>query len=134
MTSEDDEADGGGFDIDDWTRLTAFTGAVATLDDVQARRAVFALADTEGPRTYEMDLPQPVIWWEEDGEQAAVAVQAETHVSADGETMDVLGLILPDGGSAVALLEDVDLVDDTDPTWRELVSRAVDAAATGDDD
>jgi hypothetical protein len=38
----------------------------------------------------------------------------------------VLGLILPDGGSAVALLEDIDLVDDTDPTWRELVARAVD--------
>ena len=27
-----------------------------------------------------MDLPQPVIWWEEDGEQAAVAVQAESHL------------------------------------------------------
>ena len=128
MTPEDDDPDGGGFDIDDWTRLTAFNGAVATLDDVQARRAVFALAETANARPLEMDLPQPVIWWEEDGEQAAVAVQAETHVNADGETMEVLGLILPDGDSAVALLEDVDLVDDTDPTWRELVTRAVDGA------
>ncbi len=129
MSQDDDEqhADGGGYDVDDWSRLQAFTGAVATLDDVQAGRAVFALAETVDPHPLEMELPQPVIWWEEDGEQAAVAVQAEEHRDPDGETMEVLGLILPDGGSAVALLDDVDLVDDTDPTWRELVARAVDA-------
>ena len=128
MIPEDDDfdADGGGFDVDDWTRLAAFTGAVATLDDVQARRAVFALGDTTDPKVLEMELPQPVIWWEDDGEQAAVAVQAETHVNADGESMEILGLILPDGDAAVALLEDCDLVDDTDPTWRDLVARAVD--------
>jgi hypothetical protein len=39
--------------------------------------------------------------------------------------MEVLGLILPDGEGVVALLEDVDLVDDTDPTWRGLVEGAV---------
>jgi hypothetical protein len=117
--------DGGGFDVDDWTRLAAFTGAVATLDDVQAKRAVFALSDTADARPLDMDLPQPVIWWEEDGEQAAVAVQAERHVAPGGEVMEVLGLVLPDGESAVALLDDVDLVDDSDPTWRDLVARAV---------
>ena len=42
--------------------------------------------------------------------------------------MEVLGIILPDGSSAVALLDDVDLVDDTDPKWRELVETAIDAA------
>ncbi|MGV8928816.1 MAG: hypothetical protein ACOH1E_03625 [Brevundimonas sp.] len=123
------EEEGGGFDADDWTRLTPFTGAVATLDDVQARRAVFALADTDDPRIIAMDLPQPVIWWDEGGEQAAVAVQAETHLGPDGEEMEVLGLILPDGGGAVALLEDVDLVDATDPTWRDLVTNAIDPSA-----
>lgn len=129
MSQDDDDqfVDGGGFDVDDWSRLKAFTGAVATLEDVQARRAVFALADTADPRILEMDLPQPLIWWEDDGEQAAVAVQAETHTSVDGEVMEVLGLILPDGDSAVALLDDVDLVDDTDPTWRALVASAVEA-------
>lgn len=128
MSQDDSDAeDGGGYDFDDWTRLAPFTGRIATLDDVQAGRAVFALSDTTDPRLIDMDLPQPLIWWEEDGEQAAVAVQAEAHVSEDGETMEVLGLILPDGSSAVALLDDVDLVDDTDPTWRELVTRAVDA-------
>ncbi|AYG95223.1 hypothetical protein D8I30_08550 [Brevundimonas naejangsanensis] len=128
MSQNDDalDEDGGGFDVDDWSRLTPFAGAVATLDDVQAGKAVFALGDTEDPRVIDMELPQPVIWWEEDGEQAAVIVQAEAHVGPDGELMEVLGLILPDGGVAVALLDDVDLVDDTDPTWRDLVGRAVD--------
>jgi hypothetical protein len=134
MTHHDpelDDEDGGGFDVDDWSRLKAFTGAVATLDDVQARRAVFALGETEESRPLEMDLPQPLIWWEDDGAQAAVAVQAERHLGDDDEPMEVLGLILPDGSAVVALLEDVDLVDDTDPTWRRLVASAVDGA---DDD
>ncbi len=128
MSQNDDalDEDGGGFDVDDWARLTPFAGAVATLDDVQAGKAFFALGDTEEARVIDMELPQPVIWWEEDGEQAAVIVQAEAHVGPDGELMEVLGLVLPDGGGAVALLDDVDLVDDTDPTWRDLVARAVD--------
>jgi hypothetical protein len=115
----------GGFDVDDWTRLAPFTGRVATLEDVQAHRAVFALADTDAPRPLDMPLPQSVIWWDDDGEQAAVAIQAEAHGAAEGEVMEVLGLILADGASAVALLEDVDLVDDSDPTWRDLVAGAI---------
>jgi len=132
MADDPSDSDPGGFDVDDWTRLPAFTGAVASLDDVQSRAAVFALADTQSSRLLDMPLPQPVIWWSDDGEQAAIAVQAETHVTDDGETMEVLGLILPDGGGAVALLEDVDLVDDTDPTWRDLVAAAV-GDETGDE-
>lgn len=134
MSDEDFEGpeEGGGYDVDDWSRLAPFRGGVATLDDVQAGRAVFALGDTTDPKVLEMDLPQPVIWWEEDGEQAAVAVQAEVHQSAEGETLEVLGLILPDGGSAIALMEDVDLVDDTDPTWRDLVERAIEGAEDDD--
>ena len=132
---EDDTGpDLGGYDVDDWSRLKAFTGKVATLEDVQTKRAVFALDDTERPWPLEMELPQPVIWWEEDGEQAAVAIQAENHTGPDGEEMEVLGLILPDGSAAVALLEDVDLVDDTDPTWRTLVSGAVDGVDPDADD
>ncbi|WP_420478496.1 hypothetical protein [Brevundimonas sp. FT23028] len=118
--------DGGGYDAEDWSRLSAFTGRIATLDDVQAKKAVFALGDTADPRVIDMDLPQPVIWWEADGEQAAVAVQAESHIGAEGDEMDVLGLILPDGSAAVALVEDCDLVDDTDPVWRKLVEDAID--------
>jgi len=132
MDDEAFEEDGGGFDADDWTRLTPFVGVVATLDDVQARRAVFALGDTEDPRPIPMDLPQPAIWWDEDGEQAVVVVQAESHLNAEGEPMEVLGLILPDGGGAVALMDDVDLVDASDPTWRDLVTNAIDPDAAAD--
>ena len=128
-----DPEDGGGFDADDWSRLKPFTGRVATLDDVQARRAVFALGDSEDPQVIDMDLPQPVIWWDDDGEQGAVAVQAEVHAGAFGEPMEVLGLILPDGDAVVALLDDVDLVDDTDPHWRRLVEEAIDPNAANED-
>ncbi|WP_340643947.1 hypothetical protein [Phenylobacterium sp.] len=121
MTDEDE----GGYDVDDWGRLKAFTRGVATLEDVQARAAIFALADTENARVLEMPLPQPLIWWSDDGEQAAVAVQAEVHDTQDGETMEVLGLVFPDGGGGVALMDDVDLVDDTDPMWRRLVAAAI---------
>lgn len=125
---DDDDQDGGGYDVDDWNRLQPFTGRVATLEDVEAKVAVFALADTTQPKPLEMPLPQPAIWWEDDGEQAVVIVQAETHLNDEGLTMEVVGLILPDGSSAVALLDDVDLVDDTDPTWVSLVESAVDEA------
>jgi hypothetical protein len=127
-----DDDDFGGYDADDWARLIPFAGAVATLDDVQARRAVFALADTGDPRPLDMDLPQPVIWWADEGEQAAVAVQAEAHTGPDGELMEVLGLILPDGDAVVALLDDVDLVDETDPVWQGLVTAAIDPSAADD--
>ena len=135
MDDQDDELgfDGGGYDVDDWTRLKPFVGALATLDDVQRRVAIFALGDTHGGRPIEMEMPQPVIWWDDDGEVAAVAVQAEAHQTEDGEIMEVLGLILPDGGGAVALLEDVDLVDDSDPIWRRLVTEAI-GDETGEED
>ena len=41
MSEFDDEPtfDGGGYDVDDWARLKPFTGALATLEDVQAKVA-----------------------------------------------------------------------------------------------
>ncbi len=128
----DEDEDGGGFDAEDWTRLRPFVGAVATLDDVQARRADRPYRPGRRPRAIAMDLPQPVIWWDDAGEQAAVVVQAESHLNAEGEAMEILGLILPDGDTVVALMDDVDLVDDTDPTWRDLVTNAIDPSAAED--
>ena len=135
MSQNDDalDEDGGGFDVDDWARLKPFVGVLATLDDVQRRVAIFALGDTQNGRPIDMELPQPVIWWTDDGEEAAIVVQAEAHDTEDGETMEVLGLVTPDGGGAVALLEDVDLVDDTDPVWRRLVTEAI-GDEEGDED
>src|SRR5690606_41250961 len=108
MSQNDDalDEDGGGFDVDDWARLTPFAGAVATLDDVQAGKAVFALGDTEEARVIDMELPQPGIWWEDDGEQAAVIVQAEAHVGPGGDLTEVLGLIPLAGGRPDAPLDD----------------------------
>lgn len=125
--------DDGGFDTDDWSRLKPFVGALATLEDVQERRAIFALGETDNAKPIDMDLPQPVIWWSDDGEEAAVAVQAEVHQTPEGETMEVLGLILPDGGGSVALLDDVDLVSDADPVWRKLVAEAIGDETAEDD-
>ena len=91
---DDHAEDGGGFDADDWSRLKPFTGRVATLDDVQARLAVFALGDSDDPQVIDMDLPQPVIWWDDDGEQGAVAVQAEVHAVLVGHEGEVRQFVL----------------------------------------
>lgn len=124
-----DDLDGGGFDFDDWDRLKPFFGRVATLDDVQSGRAVFALGDTQRPYPLDMPLPQPAIWWDEEGEKPVVIIQAEAHTNAEDEEMEVFGLILPDGDGAVALTEDVDLVDAADATWRQLVHDYIDPSA-----
>lgn len=127
-----DDLDGGGFDFDDWDRLKPFTGRVATLDDVHAKTAIFALGDTERPYPLDMELPQPAIWWDEDGAKPVVIVQAEAHTNSDDEEMEIYGLILPDGDGAVALSEDVDLVDASDATWRQLVQDYIDPSAADD--
>ena len=66
-------------------------------------------------------LPQPVIWYDEDDEFGALIVQAETHDTEEGETLEVLGLLLPNGETVVAFRDDVDEVDATDPFWVALV-------------
>lgn len=113
--------DGQGFTADDWARSTVFQGKVATPADVDAAHAVFALGDTHNGRPMAMTMPQPVIWYE-DGEQfAALIVQAEVHETEDGDVLQVLGLLLPDGRTAVGFTDDVDEVDATDPVWVSLV-------------
>lgn len=115
-----------GYTADTWAEASAFAGRVATPDDVTAGAAVFALADTETPEPLDLGepLPQPAIWYDDDLQTAAVIVQAEIH-DAEGETLQPLGLLLPDGRTAVGFLDDVDLVDATDPVWRDLVEDAL---------
>jgi hypothetical protein len=126
--------DGHGFTPDSWSTAATFTGRCATPHDVDAGAAVYALTETWNARPLQMDLPQPLIWWDDEDEQGALAVQAESHETDDGETMEVLGLLLADGRTAVALLEDVDLVDSTDPVWRAMVEAELDDAADDGDD
>ena len=113
--------DGKGFTQETWSGLRTFQGGCATPHDVDGGAAVFALGDTFNGRAMSLALPQPVIWWNEDEEVGAVAVQAEAHETEDGEVMEVLGLVLPDGRTAVSLYEDVDEVDAADPVWSALV-------------
>lgn len=113
---------GVGFDKDSWASLKTFKSCCATPHDVNDAAAVFALGDTINGRLIPMDLPQPLIWWHDDAQIGAVCVQAEAHETEEGETLEVLGLVLPDGRTAIAFLDDVDLVDATDPIWVELLS------------
>jgi hypothetical protein len=124
---------GKGFDAKSWPGLAVFAGRCATPHDVDAEAAVFALGDTLNGRPMPMDLPQPVIWWDDEDEKGAIAVQAEAHETEDGETLEVLGLVLPDGQTAVALHEDVDEVDATDPVWAALIEDG-DGAFDDDED
>lgn len=113
--------DGRGFSATDWPHLSTFQGRCATPHDVDAGAAVFALGDTFNGRILSMELPQPVIWYDEDEEFAAVVVQAEVHETEDGEVLEVLGLVLPQGRTVVGFLDDVDEVDATDPVWLSLL-------------
>lgn len=110
-----------GFDAMTWRLVRPFDDRCATPADVEENRAVFALADTFNGRPMEMAKPTPVVWFGEDEEFAALVIQAEAHETEDGETMEVLGLLLPDGDTAVAMLDDVEMVDDTDPSWLSLL-------------
>jgi len=48
-------------------------------------------------------------------------IQAEAHDTEEGETLEVLGLLLPNGDTVVAFADDVDEVDATDPFWVALI-------------
>jgi hypothetical protein len=122
--------DGRGFTAETWSALGTFQGRCATAHDVDQGAAVFALGDTFNGKPIDMRLPQPVIWWSDDEDEVgAVAVQAECHETQDEETLEVLGLVLPDGRTAISLLEDCDEVDPTDPVWIALVEEAVEVGA-----
>jgi hypothetical protein len=110
-----------GYDAFTWKLVRPFDGALATPEDVESARAVFALADTYNGRVLPIDKPAPVVWYGEDEEFAALVIQAEVHETEDGEPMEVMGLLLPNGDTAVALQDDVELVDEHDPVWLSLL-------------
>jgi hypothetical protein len=120
------------FTIRDWHAAPVFTGRVATEEDVNTGTAVYALSDTLNGRAIDGEFPQPVIWYDEDDEYGALIVQAEAHDTEEGDTLEVLGLLLPNGETVVAFADDVDEVDATDPFWVALVE-AFDEDDDGDD-
>lgn len=118
-----------GYTADTWAQAEVFAGRLATQDDVNAGRAVFAMSETTDPEVLDEALPSPVIWYEDedapDAGVAALVVQAEAHGTEEGDTLEVLGLLLPDGRTAVGFGDDVDWVDAADPVWRDLVEDAL---------
>ncbi len=125
--------DGRGYSAEDWPYATVFRDRCATPHDVDQGAAVFALGDTFNGRCIDMILPQPVIWYDEDDEIAALVVQAEAHESEDGETLEVMGLLLPDGHTRVAFYEDLEAVEGSDPVWVSLIG-AEKMPVEGEDD
>ena len=119
-----------GYTADGWREAAVFSGRIATPQDVTGGAAVFAMADTHDPQVMEEEpLPAPVLWYEDDEAPdlavAALVVQAEAHGTEDGEVLEVLGLLLPDGRTAVGFGDDVDWVDAADPVWRDAVEDAL---------
>lgn len=110
-----------GFTASDWRAAPIFEGRCATSADVEEAVAVFALADTVNGRPVRMAKPSPVIWYAEDEQFAALVVQAEYHETDDDGALEFLGLLLPDGKTAVVFADDLDFVDDSDPVWQSLL-------------
>jgi hypothetical protein len=81
-----------------------------------------------------MGMPAAVIWYDEEEEFAAVVIQAEAHESQTGEELEVLGILLPRGRTAVAFMEDVEFVEETDHTWQALLEADLEEGADEDED
>ncbi len=113
-----------GFTATTWTTVATFSGRIALQADVNAHGAVFALVDTVNAVVFEEPLPQPVVWYDDEADEefAALIVQAESHEADDGQELQVLGLLLADGRTAVAFTEDVEEVSGDDPGWLDLLA------------
>ena len=123
-----------GYDALTWKEAKAFSGRCARPEDVEAGDAVFALGDTHHGHPIDMGMPAAVIWYDEEEEFAAVVIQAEAHESQTGEELEVLGILLPRGRTAVAFMEDVEFVEDTDHTWQALLEADLEEGADEDED
>ena len=112
-----------GFTPDTWRTVPTFSGRVAVPADVEGGPAVFALAETHDAQPFEEPLPQPAIWYDEDAEEefAVLIVQAESHHTEDGDELQVLGLLLADGRTAVAFTDNVEEVAGEDADWLDLL-------------
>lgn len=123
-----------GYTSQSWKNAPVFSGRVAVQDDVTNGAAVFAMGDTIEGKVVEGPLPQPALWYENDGEteneldaeepKAVLIVQAESHETESG-VLEVLGLMLPDGKTVVGFAEDVDLAEPGDAFWEGLVEEAL---------
>lgn len=123
-----------GYDAQTWKEAKPFTGRCARPEDVEAGDAVFALGDTHHGHPIDMGMPAAIIWYDEEEEFAAVVIQAEAHESQTGEELEVLGIVLPRGRTAVAFMEDVEFVEETDHTWQALLEADLEEGEDEDED
>ena len=123
-----------GYHAQSWKEAKAFSGRCARPEDVEAGDAVFALGDTHHGHPIDMGMPAAVIWYDEEEEFAAVVIQAEAHESQTGEELEVLGILLPRGRTAVAFMEDVEFVEETDHTWQALLEADLEEGNEEDED
>ena len=126
--------DGQGFNATNWKAVKVWERGCATPHDVDAAAAVFALGDTLNGKPLGWTLPQPVIWYDEEEEFAALVVQAKTHETDDGETLEPLGLLLPTGRTVVGFVDDVEVVTEADPVWLSLIEAELETDTGEDED
>jgi hypothetical protein len=117
-----------GFSAADWREAPVFKDRCAMPLDLEQGDAVFALSDTLNGRPVQMPLPKPVIWYAEDEQYAALVVQAEHHEDQDDGDLEFLGLLLPNGQTAVVVEDDLEFVDTDDPVWLSLLEADSDAS------
>jgi hypothetical protein len=122
-----------GFTAANWRQARTFDGHCATPADLETADAVFALGDTLSGRPMEIKKPAPVIWYAEDEEFAALVVQAEAHETEEDGALELLGLLLPGGGTVVVPFEDVEFVEPSDPVWLALLEADAEEEANQDD-
>jgi nucleotide-binding universal stress UspA family protein len=99
-------------DLSEWRNTPCVRGRAATEQDVEEGRAVFAA----GGEPVDLELPSCAIVTEEGiGEPTPVIlIQAER---LEDDTIAV-GFRLVDGGSGIAVLEDVELLSEPDARFR----------------
>jgi hypothetical protein len=100
-----------------WREVPCMRGALATREDVRAARAVFHVADPANTtaRPAAMSLPALALWPDPDANnlpRPVVVIQVE-----HGGNRTVAGIRFLDGGNGVCLLEELEMIEETDYRW-----------------
>jgi hypothetical protein len=93
------------------------SGSLATEEDVEAGRAVFFLGNLdEAPaRPSTIRLPALALWPDPElgAHRPVIVIQIEMG------QQHIAGIRFLEGGNGVCLLEELQMIDENDPRWRE---------------
>jgi hypothetical protein len=108
----------GPIDRERWRSVPHISGALATEADVKAGRAVFFLGNVDDvpARPGKIQLPALAMWPDSDLDDAlrpVVVIQVEVGQE------ELAGIRFLDGGNGVCLLEELEMVGEDDPRWRD---------------